>query len=85
MRALVAEFYPHNAVFDPVTDKLIDTSPPATPLCKAYPEPYRNPKAQAIDAYRAALAAAQPSEPVRSKPLGTLAPSQPARPGFAVK
>ena len=84
----MAEFYPHNAVFDPVTDKLIDTSPPATPLCKAYPEPYRNPNeavAQAIDAYRAALAAAQPSEPVRSKPLGTLAPSQPARPGFAVK
>ena len=67
---------------------LIDTSPPATPLCKAYPEPYRNPNeavAQAIDAYRAALAAAQPSEPVRSKPLGTLAPSQRARPGFAVK
>ena len=30
LRALVAEFYPHNAVFDPVTDKLIDTSPPAT-------------------------------------------------------
>ena len=57
----MAEFYPRNAVFDPVTDKLIDTSPPATPLCKAYPEPYRNPNeavAQAIDAYRAALAAA---------------------------
>jgi hypothetical protein len=39
MQALVKEFYPYNTAFDPVADRLIDTSPPAMSMGKT-PEPY---------------------------------------------
>jgi hypothetical protein len=67
--ALTKEFY-YNTRYDPVADILIDISPPAlksgTP-----PEPYKNPDPAvqaAHEAYLAALAAARPPEPVRSRP-----------------
>jgi len=70
MHLLCREFFPYFTRFNPETDKLEDTSPPAakggTP-----PEPYKNPNEAvqaAHDAYMNALRAARGPEPAASPP-----------------
>ena len=85
LHALTKEFFT-NARFDPIADRLVDTSPAPTALYNVMPAPCisSNPaEAKAITDYRAALAAARPPEPARPKPTVPAGPSRPARPGFA--
>jgi hypothetical protein len=88
LHALTKEFF-MNTRYDPVDDLLVDTRPPPLPACPVMSEPWKNPNPKvqaAYEAYLAALAAARPPEPARSKPLtpGAATSGRPAkRPGFA--
>jgi hypothetical protein len=89
MHTLTKEMNPNGSVkFDAASDRLIDTNTTATSM-GIVPEPWVNPDpaiAAAQAAYKAALAAAKPPEPVRTKPVPPGVASSgrlPKRPGFA--
>ena len=86
IHALVKECY-MNTKWDPVSDRLVDTSPEPRVVCRAIPEPYKNPDPNlqaAHEAYQAALRAAAPAPVTRPPSPGSENAGRFAkRPGFA--